>query len=438
MEFVPHRRLKAGKGSMPLTSIEPSAALPRSYCFVSLSHGRSIRTLRMRTGLACGVVGLLGLLGLWTAASSTYLMLHDDLVATLMTREAAAQYAYEDRIAALRGQVEREASLKLVGETTLAGRLGALTRRAEALETRESLLAAVAGRAGRPLTSAGADAPSSSPVRTGTIGAAAKPHPEIEGAADDPARATLAAAAAPFAQRLASVENRLDRVDLEQVRHLGGIAAATHRHAEALREAILATGLSVERIARGAPAADVGGPFVPLDPALLQSSFGQAVEAMRGDVVAIDALTEALPKVPLAKPLAGPLEVTSPFGARLDPFQGRPAMHTGVDLRDGYGTDVRATASGRVVSAGPAGGYGTMIEIDHGHGLSTRYAHLMAVGVAPGQLVGQGAVIGEVGATGRATGPHLHYETRIDGEAVDPERFLVAGARLAAAEGIAD
>ncbi len=416
---------------MPLTSIEPSAALPRSYCFVSLSHGRTIRTLRMRTGLACGVVGLLALLGLWTAASSTYLMLHDDLVATLMAREAAAQYAYEDRIAALRGQVEREASLKLVGETTLAGKLGELTRRAEALETRESLLAAVAGRAGRPVASAGIGAPG--PVRTGTVGAAAKPHPEIEGAADIPARATVAAVDAPFAMQLASVEERLDRVDLEQVRHLGGIAAATHRRAEALREAILGAGLSVERIARGAPAADVGGPFVPLDPMLLQSSFGQAVEAMRGDVVAIDALTEAMPKVPLAKPLTGPLEVTSPFGARLDPFLGRPAMHTGVDLRDGYGTDVRATASGRVVSAGPAGGYGTMIEIDHGHGLSTRYAHLMAVGVAPGQVVGQGAVIGEVGASGRATGPHLHYETRVDGEAVDPERFLLAGTRLAAA-----
>lgn len=421
---------------MPLTSLEPRAALPRSYCFVSLSHGRTIRTVRMRTSLACGVAGLLGLVGLWTAASSAYLVFHDDLVATLMAREATAQYAYEDRIAALRGQVEREASLKLVGETTLAGRLGELTRRAEALETRESLLVAVAGRAGRPLATAvngGSD-----PVRTGTIGAAAKPHPEVEGAAESPLGG-MRGAESSFAGRLASVADRLERVDLEQVRHLGDVAASTHRHAEALRDAVLAAGLSVERIARTQPAAaGLGGPFVPLDPALLRSSFGQAVDAMRGDVATIDALTEALPKVPLAKPLAGPLEVTSPFGARLDPFLGRPAMHTGVDLREAYGTDVRATAAGRIVSAGPAGGYGTMVEIDHGHGLSTRYAHLLSVGVAAGQLVVQGAVIGEVGATGRATGPHLHYETRIDGEAVDPERFLMAGTRLAAAEGIAE
>ena len=71
-----------------------------------------------------------------------------------------------------------------------------------------------------------------------------------------------------------------------------------------------------------------------------------------------------------------------------------------------------------------------MIEVDHGHGLSTRYAHLSAVDVNPGQTVAKGEVIGEVGATGRATGPHLHYETRIDGEAVDPMRFLLAGADI--------
>lgn len=428
---------------MPKTSIGPSEALPRSYCFVSLSHGRTIRTLRIRTGLAGGVVGLLGLLGLWTAGSSAYLMLHDDLVATLMAREAAAQYAYEDRIAALRGQVEREASLKLVGETTLAGRLGELTRRAEALETRAGLLAAVAGHAGRPLAAAAAgvpdaDGPGRDPVRTGTIGAVAKPHPEVEGAASLPAGAAATETGLSFAVRLASVQERLDHVDVEQVHRLGEVAAATHRHAEALRDAIQAAGLSVERVAPPAPSAGVGGPFVPLDPALLHSSFGQAVEAMRGDAAAVDALRQVLPRVPLAKPLAGALEVTSPFGARLDPFMGRPAMHTGVDLREDYGTTVRATAAGRVVSAGPAGGYGTMIEIDHGHGLSTRYAHLMAAGVAPGQVVAQGAVIGEVGATGRATGPHLHYETRIDGEAVDPERFLMAGTRLAEAEATAD
>ena len=128
----------------------------------------------------------------------------------------------------------------------------------------------------------------------------------------------------------------------------------------------------------------------------------------------------------------GTADVTSTFGPRLDPFLGRPAMHTGVDLRESYGTEVRATARGTVVSAGAAGGYGNMVEVDHGNGLATRYAHLASIRVDVGERVEKGAVVGEVGATGRATGPHLHYETRIDGEAVDPMRFLGAGQRLAA------
>lgn len=91
---------------------------------------------------------------------------------------------------------------------------------------------------------------------------------------------------------------------------------------------------------------------------------------------------------------------------------------------------MRATANGKVISANWAGGYGRMVEVDHGNGLSTRYGHLSAINVKVGQSVKAGQVVGEVGSTGRSTGPHLHYETRIDGEAVDPHKFLRAGTRL--------
>ena len=96
------------------------------------------------------------------------------------------------------------------------------------------------------------------------------------------------------------------------------------------------------------------------------------------------------------------------------------------------GDPVRATANGTVESAGPSGGYGNMIEIDHGNGFATRYGHLSEIDVKVGEIVKIGQVIGEVGSTGRSTGPHLHYETRIDGEAVDPQKFLRAGVRLSA------
>jgi murein DD-endopeptidase MepM/ murein hydrolase activator NlpD len=126
--------------------------------------------------------------------------------------------------------------------------------------------------------------------------------------------------------------------------------------------------------------------------------------------------------------------VSSPFGYRPDPFLGRPALHPGVDLVQSYGSEIRSTAAGRVVHAGPMGGYGNMVEIDHGNGLATRYGHMSEVLVAEGEEVKAGAVVGRIGSTGRSTGPHLHYEVRIDGEPVDPERFLQAGADMFAAQ----
>jgi murein DD-endopeptidase MepM/ murein hydrolase activator NlpD len=116
---------------------------------------------------------------------------------------------------------------------------------------------------------------------------------------------------------------------------------------------------------------------------------------------------------------------------RIDPFTRGPALHTGLDFRADPGAEVRATAAGRVVSAEYSGGYGRMVEVDHGNGITTRYAHLSAMRVAPGQAVSAGTILGRVGSTGRSTGPHLHYETRIDGTPVDPQLFLRAGARLA-------
>jgi murein DD-endopeptidase MepM/ murein hydrolase activator NlpD len=134
--------------------------------------------------------------------------------------------------------------------------------------------------------------------------------------------------------------------------------------------------------------------------------------------------------VPVRKPLVGELSISSGFGVRQDPFLGRPAMHTGLDLRGDTGEKVYATAAGKVTTAGWDGGYGKMVEIDHGHGLSTRFGHLSEIDVKTGQKVHLGQVIGRVGSTGRSTGPHLHYETRLNGDPVDPQKFLRAGTRL--------
>jgi len=105
-------------------------------------------------------------------------------------------------------------------------------------------------------------------------------------------------------------------------------------------------------------------------------------------------------------------------------------MHSGVDFKGEPGDAVRATAAGRVTTASYQGGYGLMVELDHGNGLATRYGHLSAIGVTEGQWIQAGETVGRIGTTGRSTGPHLHYEVRVAGEAIDPQRYLRAGVRL--------
>ncbi|HYD40180.1 MAG TPA: peptidoglycan DD-metalloendopeptidase family protein [Anaeromyxobacter sp.] len=125
--------------------------------------------------------------------------------------------------------------------------------------------------------------------------------------------------------------------------------------------------------------------------------------------------------------------LSSPFGVRTDPFTGAPRAHRGVDVGAPEGSAIRATADGIVRAAGPRGGYGNAVEVDHGNGLTTLYAHASELLVAPGELVRAGQEIARVGSTGRSTGPHLHFEVRVGGKAVDPARVLkVYAARVEA------
>ncbi|ACL65943.1 Peptidase M23 [Anaeromyxobacter dehalogenans 2CP-1] len=124
----------------------------------------------------------------------------------------------------------------------------------------------------------------------------------------------------------------------------------------------------------------------------------------------------------LAAPLLGRL--TSAFGPRADPLTGAATRHDGVDVAAPEGTPVRAPAAGVVVRAGPRGGYGNAVEVDHGGGLLTLYGHAAEVRVRPGQVVAAGDELALVGSTGRSTGPHLHFEVRMRGRAIDPARAL--------------
>lgn len=122
--------------------------------------------------------------------------------------------------------------------------------------------------------------------------------------------------------------------------------------------------------------------------------------------------------VPSGMPVSARL--TSGFGWRAHPIRGGMRAHAGVDLAAPYGSPIVATGNGVVGAAGWSGGYGLLVAISHGDGVQTRYGHMSRLAVAPGQQVSRGEVIGYVGSTGQSTGPHVHYEVRVNGAAIDP------------------
>jgi murein DD-endopeptidase MepM/ murein hydrolase activator NlpD len=135
--------------------------------------------------------------------------------------------------------------------------------------------------------------------------------------------------------------------------------------------------------------------------------------------------------VPTLWPVVG--EITGHFGERLDPFSGEGAFHSGIDIASHYGDTVRATADGIVLAVDQRAGYGRLVVIDHGFGVSTWYGHLSAFKTHEGMRVKRGDIIGYEGTSGRSTGPHLHYEVRIYNTPVNPWRYLSTAATSTAA-----
>jgi murein DD-endopeptidase MepM/ murein hydrolase activator NlpD len=160
-----------------------------------------------------------------------------------------------------------------------------------------------------------------------------------------------------------------------------------------------------------------GGPFVAIDPR----------QKPTNDEVSIANLQNMLKSLPLAEPLEGDYQLESRFGMRRDPFNKRQALHAGLDFSAAFRSPVYNTAPGTVTFAGAKAEYGRVVEIDHGHGIVTRYAHLHRAMVVPGQRLTGRELIGQLGSSGRSSGPHLHYEVLVNGAPQNPERFLEAG-----------
>jgi murein DD-endopeptidase MepM/ murein hydrolase activator NlpD len=239
--------------------------------------------------------------------------------------------------------------------------------------------------------------------------------------------------------QLQDVEYSLARVEADQFTRLDVLTRHLAADARRLRDIIAETGLDADMLDAFDPLEEasgtyaetgIGGPYMPISLDPEAGGFEAMVHVLQETVLERERLSRTAHALPLARPAASRFGVSSGFGMRRDPFTRRPALHGGLDFRTPTGTSIRAAGPGRVTIASYRGGYGNLVEIDHGNDVTTRYAHLSSIAVEKGQFVGAGEHIGRAGSTGRSTGPHLHYETRIGDKPVDPQRFLRAGRQL--------
>ena len=425
----------------------PRRPAPHAAAAVLDRHGYAIvhagKQVRFGPVVFWIVVGTIVVLGMWSAATATYFAFRDDVLTRLIARQAEMQYAYEDRIAELRAKVDRTTSRQLLDQEQFDQKLDQIMRRQTALESRATALgaipdAAATGSIRSPARGAAADTPSSgtpkpSPISDTVIFVAP---PDREARLESRAPAAIKAQPNQFAKVqgvdnvLVRLQTSLDSVERRQMAALSAVEDSMELRVRRMRGVFTDLGLDMAQLEAATPRSAIGGPFVPVKLSADAGAFERQLYRINVTRTQMQRLNATLTLVPYRKPVIGEVEFTSGFGVRSDPFLGRPAMHTGLDFRAATGDPVRATANGKVASSGWMGGYGRMVEIDHGNGLSTRYGHLSEIHVRVGDVIKIGQVIGAVGSTGRSTGPHLHYETRIDGDAVDPQKFLRAGVRL--------
>lgn len=217
---------------------------------------------------------------------------------------------------------------------------------------------------------------------------------------------------------------RLARLEARQLAFAEGMTRYADQQSRKAMTAIRRLGLNPESMLASARRAE-GGPLETLSTSR-DGSLDPRFERLGLSLARMEALQRVLDGIPQVLPTARASMVSSSYGFRRDPFTGHGAFHSGLDFRAAHGSPVHATADGVVSFVGRKAGYGNCIEIDHGNGMLTRYAHMSALRTRVGKEVSAGDVIGSIGSTGRSTGPHLHFEVRLNNRAVNPRPFLEA------------
>jgi len=401
---------------------------------VIIARGDTIRHFSVKPWAALlGGTLALGFAGAYILAT-TYLVFRDDLISGSIARQARLQQAYEDRIAALRTQLDRVTSRQLLDRKLVEGKVAELVQKQKRLNEQHDKLAPMLQRAGATMSADPAAGlaieqprdeiitPEDSdafygidPIITGPTTTTQKPAPRNDKVQPSINKAGL----------LDTVDHSLAAIETKQASQMQKLSNSAYESADKIMDALAAAGVK----AADDEKAGTGGPLIPAS-ANSVSAFDTKLADLEDALSRLEGAKALAKAVPIANPVPG-MPVSSRFGVRRDPLLGIMAFHSGMDFKAISGSDVLATANGTVTAADYTGGYGNMVEVDHGNGLSTRYGHMSQILVKTGQRVKLGDVLGRVGSTGRSTGPHLHYEVRRNGSAIDPVGFLTIGREIA-------
>lgn len=408
---------------------------------IIVARGDKIRHMTVRPWMAALGISLLGMMAIGYLGATTYLVLRDNLIGATMARQARMQHDYEDRIAALRAQVDRVTSRQLLDQQVVEAKVEKLLEQQMALTSRHGKLDSLVERAVEngvmPHHAPLPTVRSSDGSQRADLNGGVKAIDRLMGrnsAAPDAASRTATLAYAPLRQTAAdkadqlfsNVTRSLKDIERDQLDRLQRLTIGAAAVADEIDSILRKTGIAVDQSGADHPA--VGGPYLDPQP---PTGFDASLDELDAALTRLEAMRSTARRLPFANPAPGK-SITSRFGNRIDPFFGRLGLHAGIDFSATTGGEVKSTGSGKVITAGRSGGYGNMVEIDHGDGITTRFGHLSRVLVKVGDQVSIGDVVGLAGSTGRSTGPHLHYEVRRNGAPLDPMHFLNAGMKLTA------
>lgn len=409
---------------------------------VIIARGDDIRHFTIRPWVAAVIGSVLSAVAIGYLLATTYLVLRDDLIGASVARHARLQQSYEDRISALRQQVDRITSRQLLDQRLMETKVSELLERQSQLYSRHGRLQPILDRAEgggllpevipvpEPRPEKRAEVDPATPAKAARVTAAGAEDalPEFDLWSTRHGFAPTDSAADRADMLFAAINKSLRRIEDEQIVRLNTLAEDADRTADAISQALADAGFDVGSGEDGEEEdSGIGGPLLAVDDKL---AFDTRVRALDEALTRLEQVKRKATLLPIHSPAPG-YPISSSFGVRRDPILKTPAMHSGMDFRVPSGRSVKAAGQGKVVAAGWNGGYGRMVEIDHGDGLTTRYAHLSKISVEEGDIVERGAVLGKVGSSGRSTGAHLHYEIRRNGTAIDPLRFIRAGRKVA-------